>query len=277
VIERLRRPSTRPGPRAPTRPTRPGSPRRPAPGFGFPPLRVARLPAPRPSATPWCGGIRDLGPAPAAFGARALRRLRWPSEFDVPASDTTRSSPSGLRDRRGGRPTRAPSHRNSRASPRSTPSSSSRGACASDDARRGTRLLPGRPSTTRYRRVVGDAILGASPPRTSSSSTSTRRGRAPTPTSRRRSGCSASARSVRPRSRRAARALVRPRRPEDAHPAGLQPAHRGRARGEEGRASVPLHGGAGRAVAGPRELVSSAGASTPCPACGTRSCPRPVS
>ncbi len=54
-----------------------------------------------------------------------------------------------------------------------------------------------------YRRVVGDAILGAFPRKTSSSSTSTRPGRAPTRTSRPRRGSSRSAPCARPRCRRA--------------------------------------------------------------------------
>ena len=52
-----------------------------------------------------------------------------------------------------------------------------------------------------------------------------------------------------------ARALVRAGREEDAHPARLQPPDRGRARREEGRAALPLHGGARRRVGGPPELV----------------------
>ena len=52
-----------------------------------------------------------------------------------------------------------------------------------------------------------------------------------------------------------ARAVVRAGREEDPHPPRLQPPDRGRDRREEGPSALPLHGGAGRAVGGPPELV----------------------
>ena len=212
-----------------------------------------------------------------------------PPEFDVPASDDHPLFAAGrLRDRRGGRPPRAPAHR-AAGLPLALRLPAPPGAPVPRDgarARGAARVPPERP---RRRAATGawwaTRSSAAFPPRTSSSSTSTRRGRAPTRTSRPPRSSSGSAPSARPTSTKRGRELWYER---DGKKTRILRVYNRLIVDElvekKVRAALPLHGRARRAVGGPPELVlpleqaRAAGAAPPARARGAaaeRLRPRP--
>ena len=172
-------------------------------------FRVCESPVflpPGPARRDGARGARDLGPAPAARGARALEGggapgVRRPGERRPPAL-----RPGGLRDRRGGRPPRAPAHR-AAGLPVALRLPAPPGAPVPGDGARATGSRSSSSSAASTTSATdawwGTRSWAAFPPRTWSSSTSTRRGRAPTRTSRPPRSSSGSAPSARPTSRRA--------------------------------------------------------------------------